>query len=280
MLEVDLQLFAEDQGAMGETGGDVTGQDAQGGQQPEQAAQETGVSFATREAYEEAVGQRIQAAIQQRFRNQKDLQGQIQGYQPIMQALGAKYGVDPGNVQELVKRVTDDDDLYAEEASRQGVTPQFLKTMKKLEFENQQLRAQEQQSAEERALQQHWAKLSQQAEQMKQQFPEFDLMAELKNERFRRMTAPDVGISVHDAYYAIHGADIQRQSMQYAAQQAGQKIAASVRAGASRPMENGMSRQQTPVNMGVDIANMDKATREQYKRRIKNGELINFVDKI
>ncbi len=68
--------------------------------------------------------------------------------------------------------------------------------------------------------------------------------------------------------------------MQYAAQQAGQKIAASVRAGASRPMENGMSRQQTPVNMGVDIANMDKATREQYKKRIKNGELINFVDKI
>lgn len=281
-MEEKWPMLAQDTGAPGEMGGDVTAQDTGATANEQQGAGENadqGVRFDTREAYEQEVGNRIQAAIQQRFKNQRDLQAELNGYEPIMQALAMKYGLDAKDVEGLTKRVTDDDDLYAEEASRQGVTPAFLKTMKKLEFENNRMKAQQEKTAEEMALQQHWAKLTTQAEEMKKAFPGFDLMAELKNERFRRMTAPDVGISVRDAYYAVHGEEIQRNSMQYAAQQTGQRIAASVRAGASRPLENGMQ-QQSPVNLGVDIVHMDKKTREEYRRRIKNGEKIDFVHNI
>jgi hypothetical protein len=88
-----------------------------------------------------------------------------------------------------------------------------------------------------------------------------------------------VGLSVKDAYYALHGEEIAQSGMRYAAQQAGQRIAASVQAGASRPRENGVQ-SPGPVNMAVDIRNMDKKTRAEYARRIRNGELINFVDKV
>lgn len=287
MVQLDLQRFAEgqDAGGMNAGGGDVTGgADSSAGVSGQAAADQAqgqagGVSFASQAAYEEAVGQRIQQAIQQRFKNQKDLQGQLDSYAPIMQALGMKYGLDASNVQEIAKRLTDDDSLYAEEAARQGVTPPMLKYIKQLEFENNRLHRVEQESQEDLQMRQHYETLVRQSEELKKVIPGFDLQRELQNERFARMTSPGVGISVRDAYNAIHFDEIQRAGMQYAAQQAGQRIAASVRSGASRPMENGLQSQQ-PVNMAIDIKHMDKKTREEYARRIRNGETIDFVNRI
>ena len=128
------------------------------------------------------------------------------------------------------------------------------------------------------ALRRHFAELTQQGEELKQVFPDFDLMAEMQNPAFVRMTAPGTGVSVKDAFYAVHGEDIQRESMQYAAQQAGRRIAASVQAGASRPVENGIQG-ASPVMIGVDIRGMNKKQREEYRRRIRSGEIINFRDK-
>ena len=207
------------------------------------------------------------------------MKAKMRSYDPIMQTLGQKYGLDPSDVEGISKRLTDDDSLYAEEANRLGLPVETVKTMKRLEAENKRLTETQQQNAEEAALQQHFAKISQQAEELKADFPGFDLMQELQNPRFARMTAPDVGISVRDAYYAIHGEEIQRQSMQYAAQQAGQRIAASVRSGASRPRENGMGK-QVSAPMGVDVQHMDPKARAEYRRRIMAGEDINFRDKI
>lgn len=279
MEKLDLQRFAED-GGIPAGGGDVTGAEGtQAGQGANQEQQRPSFDELIKGEYKQDYDQRVQAAIQTRFRNQKDLQKQVQSYAPIMQALGQKYGRDPGDVDGIARLLTDDDSLYADEANRLGLPVETVKTMKKLEAERDRALARERESTENMALQQHFQRISQQAEELKQTFPSFDLMTELQNPRFAMMTSPNVGISVRDAFYAIHGEEIQRQSMQYAAQQAGQRIAASVRAGASRPMENGMQK-QAPVQMGVNIRGMDKKTREEYFRRIKNGETINFVDKI
>ena len=129
------------------------------------------------------------------------------------------------------------------------------------------------------ALRQHFERLVRQGEELRQSFPGFDLMQEMQNPEFVRLTAPGTGMSVKDAFFALHGEEIQRQSMLYAAQRAGERLAASVQAGASRPMENGMQ-DQSPVAMGVDIRGMDKKRREEYRRRIHNGESINFSDKM
>ena len=128
------------------------------------------------------------------------------------------------------------------------------------------------------ALRRHFADLIRQGEELKQIFPDFDLMTEMQNPAFVRMTAPGTGVSVKDAFYAVHGEDIQRASMQYAAAQAGRRIAASVQAGAARPVENGIQA-ASPVMIGVDIRGMNKKQREEYRRRIHSGEIINFRDK-
>lgn len=285
MMQLDLQRFAEsmDGGAQGTgSGGPAAAVDpAAGGNagSENQGAFDQLIQGQYKQDFENAVGQRVQAAIQQRFKNQQDLQKRIDGYSPIMQALGAKYGRDPGDVEGIAKLLTDDDSLYADEANRMGLPVETVKTMKRLEADNARLKAMEQRTAEDEALRMHFQRVSQQAEELKQTFPGFDLMQEMQNPRFARMTGPEIGMSVKDAFYAIHGEEIQRQSMQYAAQQAGQRLAASVRAGASRPMENGMQR-GAPANLAVDVKGMDKKTRDEYRRRIKNGEIINFRDKV
>ena len=283
-LALDLQLFADDAGETAESsGGDVTGaeiQQAPGGDGGQQTATfQDLIAGQYKQEYEAAVGQRVNSAIQARFKNQRNLQQQLDGVAPIMRELAAKYGVDAQDVKGIYAKMTDDLSLYQKEADELGTSPEIVRNMHRLQAENQRVQAENQRFTQEAQMQQHFRTLSEQAEQMKQQFPGFDLMAEMQNPRFARMTSPQGGMDVKTAFYAVHGEEIARNGMQYAARQAAGNVAASVRSGASRPVENGMQR-QAPVSMGVDIAHMDKKTRAEYRRRIANGELINFTDKI
>lgn len=280
MEKLNLQLFADGTApAEGANGVDTGG--ATGGQENQQQAMtpfQQMIQGEGKAEFEQAVGQRVQAAIRERFKNQADERRNAQRYLPIMQELGRRYQLDAGDVDGIYKKMTDDLSLYQEEADKRGMSPEAVRTMHRLEEEARQAKAQAQIATEEAQLRNHFQGLAQQAEQLKQTFPSFDLMQEMANPQFVRMTSPQVGLSVKDAFYAIHGEEIQRQTMQYTAQKAGQRIAASVQAGASRPAENGQ-RRQGPVNVAVDIAHMDKKTRAKYMERIRAGEEINFVDK-
>ena len=266
MIELDLQRFAE-----GEEGAGMAMEAAAetGTEAPQDAGGEETFEELIKGRYKDQYQAHIQDAIQRRFRNQKDLEKQ---YAPIAQALGQKYGIDPRDVEGIAKRLTDDDSLYAEEASRLGLPVSTVKRMKQLEAENQRFQAAQQESQEEKALQQHFARISREAEELKQLFPSFDLMTEIRaNPRFARMTSPQIGMSVKDAYYAVHGDEIRQMSMQAAAQQAGQRLAASIQAGATRPVEGG-SRGASPMQVGIDVAHMSKESRAEIRRRLHNGE--------
>ena len=282
-MELELQRFADGENSMAPSAGDVTGQKGQAAA-PEQAGGQASpfqelIQGQYKQEYEQAVGQRINAAMQRRFKNQDDLQKRLDEQSPIMEQLAAKYQLDAGDIDGIYKHMTDDLSLYQEEADKRGVSPEVVRDMHRLEANNKRLQAENERFTEQGRLEEHFRQMSQQAEELKKQFPNFDLMAELQNPAFARMTRPGSGMSVENAFWAIHGAQIQAESMQHAAQQAGQRIAASVQAGASRPIENGMQRAGA-VDMGVDIAHMDKKTRDMYRQRIKNGELIDFKSRI
>ena len=117
-------------------------------------------------------------------------------------------------------------------------------------------------------LQQHFRnhilELERQAEAMKAIFPGFDLRQELKNPVFARMTAPGVGLSVEDAYYAVHRRELQSAAVLAAKRQVSNAIAA----GARRPRENGLSG-QAPAVSSFDYRSASKEQREDLKRRIR-----------
>lgn len=278
MIEMNLQHFAED----GPDGGMDAGSaaDAGGDIQQMEAGESQGETFEEliKGRYKDEYQQHVQEAISRRFRNQRDLEKQ---FSTIAQTLGQKYGIDPKDYAGIAARLTDDDSLYADEANRLGLPVSTVKRMKQLEMENKTFQAQQQESREEQALQEHFKRISQQAEELKQTFPSFDLMQEIRqNPRFARMTSPQIGMSVKDAFYAVHGEEIRQQTMLAAAQQAGMRLAASVQAGAGRPRENGIQG-GAPMQMTVDIAHMDKKTREEIRRRLQQGETgIDFRSKM
>jgi hypothetical protein len=134
------------------------------------------------------------------------------------------------------------------------------------ERETARKQAQAQRTLQEQKIQEHIEKLEQQGENLKKVFPSFDLRAELKNPTFARLTAPGVGLSVEDAYYAVHRNEIQAASMQAVAQMTAQKISNAIQSGSRRPDEAGIS-SQAPSVTTFDY-HKSKEQREALKKRI------------
>ena len=214
----------------------------------------------------------VQSIVQQRLKNSKDAEAKLGKLAPVLEAMAAKYGKDAGDIDALVAAYTDDDSLYEQEAMERGVSVETLKLTRQLESMQKQRQEMEQQQA----FQQHFQHLAQQAEELKKTYPQFDLRTELQNERFARMTSPNGGVSVADAFYAIHHAELQNSAMQYAVQRTQVETANAIQAGQNRPTENG-SRQATPgLDIRSDPRNLKMDDFRRIRAQIAAGEKIGF----
>ena len=109
---------------------------------------------------------------------------------------------------------------------------------------------------------------------MKARFPGFDLRTELQNPAFRRMTAPNSGLTVEQAYYAIHHDEIAPQAMAAGVQRAQRQISQSLQANGARPVEGAMTGNSGAPDVSIDPRRMSRAEREQIKERVRRGEKI------
>lgn len=212
----------------------------------------------------------MQAIIQQRLKSSKGAEDALGKLAPAIEVLARKYGQDPTkpDYDALAKAINDEDGYYEDKALQMGVSVETAKKMDQQEREAARKKRQEAMTLEEQKFRQHFQKLEQQAAQMKVTFPDFDLQKELQNQAFARMTSPNIGLSVEDAYYAVHRKELQTAAMQVAAQKTAQKISNSIQAGSRRPQENGTSAQAPSVTT-FDYRAADKQQREAFKRELK-----------
>ena len=251
-------------------------------QKPEQAAaadnptEENKTTAPTRMSWEDIMAdpeynKQMQATIQSRLRSAKGAEETLGKLAPALELLARQHNLDPANIDydALAKAINNDRSYYEEKALEMGVS---VETAMKIDNEERD-NARQQRTLEQQKFQQHILKLEQQGEAMKKVFPNFDLRTELKNPAFARMTSPNVGISVEDAYYAVHRNDIQTAAMQVTAQKTAQKISNAIQAGSRRPDENGTSGQAPSVTT-FDYRSMSPQQREALKKRIRSGEKI------
>ena len=217
----------------------------------------------------------MQAVVQSRLRNAKGAEETLSKLAPALELLARQHGQDPANpdYDALAKAISEDKAFYEDKALEMGVSVETAMKIDQDERARARNQREQERTIEQQKIQQHFEKLHQQGEIMKKTFPGFDLMTELKNPAFARMTAPNVGISVEDAYYAVHRNEIQTASMQVAAQKTAQKISNSIQAGRSRPSENGTTGQAPSVTT-FDYRNASHEQREALKARIRSGEKI------
>lgn len=225
--------------------------------------------------FKDLIGRDIQAAIQDRFKNQKDANETLEKLQPALKALAKQRGIEDGDLEALANSIMSDDSLFEEEADKAGMSVEAYRTQQQLMAENARYREREAQEQEDMFFRQHFAKLAQQAEDLKKIYPGFDLQKELQNEVFRRLTMPNSGVSVKDAYYAVHHDELEPQAMAYGIQRAQQQISQTIQANQARPVE-GALRNQQPANIAIDPRTMTKEQRENLKERARRGETIIF----
>lgn len=224
---------------------------------------------AAKEKYREPYDKEMQGAIRDRIKNIKKSEESLQKLSPIIKGMYEKYGVQEGDIDSLVNAYNNDDDRLANEALERGVSVDQLKEIKSLERDRAELERIRNRDREEEAFNQHIAKLQQQAEELKKSVPGFDLIAELRgNPKFAQLTSPQYGLSVEDAYYLVHRAEIDA-----GARMASRRIAMSQAANASRPTENGLL-DQAAVEIKADPSKWSRKDREEVRRRVQRGDKI------
>lgn len=254
--------------------GNVRKADAQGAQaqagEPQADDVQARWEAAKKGEFAQLYGQDVQKAVQDRFRNQQNLQEKLEKLEPALKVLRERAGVESN--EDLVKKIMDDDSIYEDAANEMGMTVSAYKDYLQLKQEHDQIvRAQEEQQFQE-GVQRHYQKLAAQAEAMREQFPDINLDNELRNPTFMRLTAPDIGMSVEDAYFAVHHKDLAPQMMAYGMQRARNQMAQSIMANQQRPKEGALKSQQSAAaDVKIDPRGMTRKERDALRNRIHGG---------
>jgi hypothetical protein len=216
--------------------------------------------------------EQMQKTVQSRLRTAKAAEESLAKLAPALEVLARKHGLDAENMdyEALAKAINDDDAFYEDKALEMGVSLETAKRIDQQERETVRQQREEARNLEEQKLRNHFVKLEQQGEAIKKVFPSFDLRKELQNPVFARMTAPNMGMSVEDAYYAVHRKEIDAARSQVIAQQTTQKISNAIQAGSRRPDENGTHGQSASVTT-FDYSKASREQREALKKQIRSA---------
>lgn len=220
--------------------------------------------------YKEDAQNWVQSVIKDRFKAQDAKNTHID---PIIQALATQYGVDDGDFEGLNNAFMNDPNRYQQIALEQGLSPKQAQELAEI---RRQKNIQEKQQAEaqrEAATQAHFQQLQQQESEMQQLYPGFDLQRELTDPMFFKLTSQDVGLTLKQAWQAMHGDEIAAAGMQYALERGQAKVAASVQANMNRPSEGGI-RRVPATGVKLDPRKMTDAERADLKRRVNAGEKV------
>lgn len=239
--------------------------------EPEQASKPQRLSWGEIMADPE-YNKEMQSLIKARLKSANGAEEKLGKLAPVIELLAARHGMDAKELDAdaLAKAVMEDNVYYENKAVELGVPVEAAKVIDKAERDTARRQAEESQAKEEEQVRAHLADLQKQADALKDRFPNIDLQAELQNPVFFRMTSPSGGVSVEDAYYAVHRKEIQAAAMKAAAENTAKQVANAIRSGQSRPVENGTGGQAPSVTT-FDYAHASKEQREALKRRIREA---------
>jgi len=258
-----------------------TGQNPTAARPAAQTPAETGTPEETFEElihgkYKEQYGAAVQAAVQQRFRNQADLQQVVDAQRAILSNIAPMYGIAPdeqGNLDmaALKKAIEDDDRLYEKAAMEKGIPVSTEKYIRQLEAQQRQREMENRISLERELNRRHIEGLRRQEEELKREYPEFSLDEEAKNPDFVQMTRRGGGLTLKQAYQAIHGDELLRRQAQRTAERTKETVSRAIQSGSYRPQENGVAAQGGGAPRR-DPAAMSREERAEVIRRAMAGE--------
>ena len=223
--------------------------------------------------YKDEYTEATQQIINRRFKETKQLESQVQAFQPIMDMLSQRYGVNDGDPEKLRQAIEDDDGYWEQLAEDAGMTVDQYKEYQRLERENAELRRYRDAQRNQAMAQQKMQEWYQQADEVKNIYPGFDLELEAANPQFLALLQS--GVPVQHAYEVLHLDDIRQATAQVAAQRTQQNVVNNIRAKGNRPAENG-AKATSAFTVKDDVSKLSKRDRAEIAKRVERGEKIVF----
>ncbi len=227
--------------------------------------------------YRQAFDSQVQGIVRQRLAKASKTQETFDKLQPALEFLATKYKISTENLDydALVSAIQSDDSIVENYADERGTSLETARADLKDKLELERLRRESRISMDRQSIEAHINRLHQQAEEVRQYDPNFDVDKEIaENAVFARMTSPQIGMSVADAYFAVHRKEILAQRDQAQAQQAIAAVANTVRANQSRPKENGAAMPSSVTSKSYkDMSSAERtAFKDELKKRWARGE--------
>lgn len=194
-----------------------------------------------------------QEMMRQRVRKSKQAESDLELLQPMLQKYRAENGLaNDLDVQSTVNHMMG---AYSQRAMEMGVSENTV-----MEMDIRDRQAQEQQ------FQAHFEGLQQQAAEFQKVVPGFDLMQELNNPKFAQWTSPAVGMTVEQAFRALHGDEMNAALMRSTAQKTGEMYSNAIASGSMRPVENGSNSQNPSALNKRSYRDMSPEERIAFKK--------------
>ena len=131
-------------------------------------------------AYKSRYDEAVQSIVRARLRGRREAEERLERLAPVLRALEDCYGLGgESDAEQIAASLRESAGLRRPSASEVAA---------------------------------HLDALLREAETLREAVPGFDLLRELEDPAFLRMTAPHSGISLRDAYYARHRAELQRET--------------------------------------------------------------------
>lgn len=172
----------------------------------------------------------VQGIVKGRLRGRHEAEQRLERLAPVLRALEESYGLsDEADISALAERLRDSAGFRRPDGGEIAA---------------------------------HLDAMLAEAESLRRSVPDFDLLRELEDPVFLRMTAPHSGVGVADAYFARHRAERERET----ARQSLEAVSRSLRSLGARPRE--LRDTGTPASYTADPRQMTRQEREALKRRI------------
>lgn len=220
--------------------------------------------------YKNEFAERFQSEFNKRHRGYKELEENFNRADRVLGILAEKYG--ENNIDKLEELIINDHSQLEQEALEKGIDVEQLAQIKRLKAEADSERRRRERVEGERRADEQYQRWVEQANAMKETFPDFDINTEIQNPAF--MDLLQRGISVDHAYKILHYDDIIKSTITDAMQKSSKATADTIAARGSRPKENGNT--GSAVIYKTDVSKLSKADRAEIAKRVARGETIRF----
>ena len=235
--------------------------------------------------YKDLDDQRVQDIVKKRLKsakaNETRMNNQMSAMQEAVAPLFARYGVNDGDFSALRSAIDSDTEYWEQAADREGLTVQQYQERQNLIMRQRQF---ERQAAEYQAHMQAQRQVQawrEEAEQLKGEYPEFDLETEMADDNFRSLVSVGKNglprMSLKAAYQAVHAQELISRAAQQAAQRESERVASTVRANGSRPRESGGAGEGVDNPGKIDVSKLTPKQMREYAERARRGERITFT---